>query len=311
MRTAERGSAGGQHARPTDFALIVLGAVLWGTGGLAGARLADDGMTMLTVAACRLAAGGGLLLVGLAVAGRLRGVPRTRAVVVRIVVTGLLAAAYQSCYFLAVSSTSVSVATVLALGAAPVLVAAAGAVASRRRPSGRTSLALALALSGLLLLVGFSTGGDRPALGVALALLAAASFAAMTVVNQSPVAGLDPLVLTGSAFTLGAIVLLPVLAVTGVGSLPGATPGWLLLVYLGLGPTAVAYVAYFAGLRTVPATTASLLALLEPLTAALGALLLRGERLGVGGLVGAVLLVTAVVVLRPRRVSPTMGAGLR
>src|SRR4029077_5146155 len=52
-----------------------------------------------------------------------------------------------------------------------------------------------------------------------------------------------------------------------------------LLVALGTGPTAVAYTLYFRGLRTAAASTAARLALLEPLTGAILAALLLGERL--------------------------------
>lgn len=320
-----------EHAamRPRDFGLVVLGAVLWGTGGLAGATLASDGIGMLAVASARLAVGGGALLAVVALAGRMGRWSASRPARRRVLVTGLLAALYQSCYFLAVSWTSVSVATLVALGAAPVLVASATAVRRRRAPGRRTVLAVVLALAGLVLLVGVS-GSGSPA-GVGLALVAAAAFATLTVVNRSPVAGLDPLTLTGASFTLGALLLAPVAVVTALAAVPAAARGgptgdllaavlptlvpagasaWLLVAYLGVGPTALAYGAYFAGLRSVPATTASLLALLEPLTAALGAALLRDERLGPAGLLGAALLATAVVVLRPRRRSPTMVAGL-
>lgn len=298
------------HGSPRAFALVLVGAALWGTGGLAGAGLAQDGLSMLTVATVRLGIGGGALLVVLAVLGRVRRVPFTAAVVRRVALTGLLAAAYQASYFLAVQATSVSVATLVALGAAPVLVAAATTVASRRHPGGRTVTAVLLAVAGLVLLVGLRTGGASPG-GAALALAAAAAFATMTVVNATAPSGLDPLALTALSFTLGAALLVPVALAAGIGEVPSAAPGWLLMAYLGIGPTALAYGAYFAGLRGVPATTASVLALVEPLTAALGAALLRGERLGAAGLVGAALLAAAVVVLRPRRAAPTMVVGLR
>ena len=54
----------------------------------------------------------------------------------------------------------------------------------------------------------------------------------------------------------------------------------MLLTSLAVVPTAAACSAYFTGLRRVPATTAALLALLEPLTATVGAVVLRDERLG-------------------------------
>jgi len=184
-------------------------------------------------------------------------------------------------------------------------------VAGRRLPSPRTLAALGLALAGLVLLVGPSdTAGPEAAAGALLALVAAAAFATMTGLNRRSVPGLGPLPLTATAFTLGGILLLPVAAVAGSGlAVPADAQGWALVAYLAIVPTAAAYSAYFTGLRRVPATTAALLALLEPLTATVGAVLLLDERLGVTGVVGAVLLGGAVVVLRPRRAgSPTMDA---
>jgi DME family drug/metabolite transporter len=291
--------------RARDFGLVVLGAVAWGTGGVAGTVLAREAdLPMLTVAAYRLLVGGGLLLMLLAVVGGLRTLALSRAVVVRVLVTAALAALYQACYFVAVGIASVSVPTLVALGAAPVLVAAVTAVRTRRRPEARLVLVLGLAVAGLVLLVGAPRTPGATA-GALLALVSAAGFAAMTLLNSRPLPGLGPLALTGLSFTLGGLVLLPIAATLGGGlALPAGgarATGWLLLVFLGVVPTALAYGAYFGGLRTVPATTASVVALLEPLTGAVLAALLLGDRLGVPGLVGGGLLAAAVVALRPRR----------
>ncbi len=294
-------------ARPRDFGLVVLGAVLWGTGGLAGSSLGEGSdLAPLMVAAFRLLGGGVLLVVVLAVLGRLRRVAWGRPVTARILGTGVLAALYQSAYFGAVALTSVSVATVVALGSAPVMVAAATAVRTRRRPSAVTVLAIVTALAGLVLLVGVRAARDGHLLaGIGLALVAAAAFATMTVVNGRPVPGLDALTLTGTSFALGGALLAVLAAVTGSFALPTSGTGWGLLAYLGAGPTALAYGAYFTGLRTVPATAASLLALLEPLTATVGAVVLRGEPFGAAGVAGGLLMAAAVVLLGPRRDVPT------
>jgi len=62
------------------------------------------------------------------------------------------------------------------------------------------------------------------------------------------------------------------------------------------GPTAVAYTLFFRGLRTAAASTAALLALLEPLTGAILAASILGERLSATGIAGAVILAAAVIV---------------
>jgi DME family drug/metabolite transporter len=69
-----------------------------------------------------------------------------------------------------------------------------------------------------------------------------------------------------------------------------------LLVYLGWVPTALAYGLFFVGLRGVSASSAAVVAVLEPVTATVLGVLVLGQRLGLGGMVGAGLLCAAAVV---------------
>jgi len=224
--------------------------------------------------------------------------PRGRLAWTRIVVLGLLAAGFQASYFAAVAATGVSLATLVSIGASPVLVLLAEAVTGRRRPSPRQLATAGLALAGLTLLVGVPSGGrDLTAmlLGAGFALLAAAGFATMTLVGSRPVAGLDDLTATGFGFTLGAAALAP-LAAAGPGLAFTPEPAALgLLLLLGAGPTAIAYAAYFRGLRTTSAGAAALMALLEPLVGTVLAVLILGDRLGPAGMAGAVVLIVALV----------------
>jgi DME family drug/metabolite transporter len=92
------------------------------------------------------------------------------------------------------------------------------------------------------------------------------------------------------------MALLPLAVVLGGGLRlqPGlASIG--LLAALGIDPTAVAYTLYFRGLRKAPASTAALLSLIEPLTAAVLAALVLGDRLSATGIAGAAMLLAAVV----------------
>ena len=216
----------------------------------------------------------------------------------RIAGIGLLAALFQSCYFTAVSLTSVSLATLLTIGCAPVMVLAADRVTGRRRIGRRTAGTTCLALAGLGLLVGLPSGGFPEAAVLAsagLAVLAAAGFAALTLIGARPVAGLDDLTATGFGFTIGGLALLPLAATLGGLSFRPGPAALGLMLALGTGPTAVAYTLYFRGLRAATASTAALLTLLEPLTGAILAALILGDRLGASGLAGAAMLAAAVL----------------
>jgi drug/metabolite transporter, DME family len=276
---------------------LIVSGLLWGTGGLTGTELGRvTGLSALAVAAYRLLAGGGLIVVFRTAASRRWPVrPDGRAAWTRVAVTGLLAAAFQGCYFSAVSLTSVSLATLVTIGASPVIVQVVERIRGRgRRGAARTTV---LALCGLGLLVGLPSGGfgySAVLASAGLATLAAAGFATLTLIGASPVPGLDDLTVTGFGFTLGGLVLLPFAALSGLAFRPDPT-AVALLIALGTGPTAVAYTLYFRGLRGAPPGTAALLALLEPLTATVLAAVLLGDRLSGPGMAGAVLLLAAVV----------------
>jgi drug/metabolite transporter, DME family len=283
-------------SRPSAGLLcLATSGLLWGTGGLTGSLLGRvAGLSAIAVAACRLTAGGVLIVCYLTATRKTW--PSGRAAWARITVIGLLAAIFQSCYFAAVSLTSVPLATLITIGAAPVIVL--GAERAIGRPAGRLAvLTTGLAVAGLGLLVGLPSGFRETAVlaSAGMAVLAAAGFAAITLISMRPVAGLDDLAVTGFGFTIGGLLLMPAAGLAGgIAFRPGlAAIG--LLVALGTGPTAVAYTLYFRGLRTVAASTAARLALLEPLTGAILAALLLGERLSATGIAGAAIIGAAVI----------------
>jgi len=277
---------------------LVLSGLLWGTGGLIGTLLGRAaGLSAMSVATFRLLAGGGLIVAFLCLTGKRW--PAGRAAWSRIAVNGLLSALFQSCYFGAIALSCVSLATLVTIGAAPVIVAIAEHARGRRPPTRADVLTTAIALAGLGLLVGDPGGGFSEAAVLAstgLALLSAGGFAAVTLIGTSLVTGLDELTLNGFGFSLGGLVLLPLAAVLGggIGFRPSlASAG--LLAALAVGPTAAAYTLYFRGLRKASASTAALLTLIEPLTAALLAAAVLGDRLSATGIAGAVVLLAAVV----------------
>jgi DME family drug/metabolite transporter len=276
----------------------VLAGLLWGTGGLIGALLGREaGLSALEVAAYRLLAGGGLMVGCLTLAGRRW--PAGRGAWSRIAVNGLLSALFQGCYFASISLTSVSLATLITIGGTPVIVAIAEQAGGRRGLGRAGAVTLAMALAGLGLLVGLPGGGlseGAVLAGAAMALLSAAGFATVTLVGPSLMSEVDALTLNGFGFSLGGVALLPLAAAFGggLGFRPGLAAAGLLAA-LAVGPTAVAYVLYFRGLRNATASTAALLTLIEPLAAAALAALVLGDRLSATGVAGAALLLTAVV----------------
>ena len=68
------------------------------------------------------------------------------------------------------------------------------------------------------------------------------------------------------------------------------------VAYLGVVTTALAYLLFYAGMRTTAGSVAAVLTLLEPLVAAVLAVVVLGERLTPSTVAGGLLLLAAVVV---------------
>ncbi len=288
---------------------VVAAGVLWGTGGLVVTVLHErDGLGAMTVSAWRMALAAVTLVAFSAATSRLGGVRSTwRRHPVASVLVGVGTATYQGLYFVSVLLVGVSVATVVALGLAPVLATVWEKAVGRRWPTPREIAVLVAALTGLVLIsttaeAGSHTAGDRPGLGLALAVVAGATYAATTVLGHRLAQDVDSVALTTCATLAGSVALLPFLAVAALRGEPvltssPATTG--LLLYLGVGTMALSYGLLYAGLRTTSGSAATVATLVEPLSAALLAALLLGERLTAPALLGGALILLAVLALHP------------
>lgn len=275
---------------------VCAAAVLWGTGGLAMeliSRHSDLGTT--TVSAWRMGIAAAVMLAAVAVTRSHRDVIATfRRHPVRSVLVGIGVGGYQALYFGSVVAVGVSVATVVSLGIAPVLLTVAEHARRRTRPSPVEALILAAALGGLLLVTGGGSGGDDPTLGVVLALLSGTTYAATTVIGHTMSATSTPLSITTWTTVFGTLFLLPIAAIAGGPFTTGDPHAVAWLAYLGVLTLALAYALLYTGLRTVRASTATVACLLEPVTAAVAAAIVLDERIGALGVTGTALILAAV-----------------
>lgn len=282
---------------------VVAAALLWSTTGTASS-FRPPGAGALSVGAARIVLGGLLLLAWAAhrrQLGPVLAAPSRR----RLVLVGAAAvAAYQLAFFVAVARTGVAVGTVVAIGSAPVLTgllarAVRGAPLTRRWA---VSTAVAVAGCAVLVLGGAGSGVDLP--GVGLALLAGAAYAGYAVAASTLVAGgAGAAGVMAGLFGGAGLLLLPVLAATSPDWL--LTPrGGLVAAHLAVLTTAVAYLLYGHGLRTVPVATAATLSLAEPGGAALLGLLVLHEPATATTATGLALLAAALVLLTARRRVP-------
>jgi drug/metabolite transporter, DME family len=291
--------------------LIAIAAASWGTTGATMTLLSREAaVSPLLVGWSRLAIAAPVLVAAAAGVGRFgardpgRSPWPSLADLPLCAALGLAMAAYQVCYFRAVTLVGVAPAALLAICSAPLLIAVLAALFLGERLTPVVRLSLGMAVAGTALLVvgprGFGESAGHFGLGALLALGAGVSYAVYAVAAKGLLARVTPLAVAAITFALAALFLAPALLVEPAPARALAA-GWPLLLYLGIGPTAAAYVMFTAGLGRVPATAAGIVSLLEPLTATTLGLLVFGERLGPLGVTGAALLLAALALLTVAR----------
>ena len=144
------------------------------------------------------------------------------------------------------------------------------------RPRRRPVLGAVLGLAGVVALVGTSAVG-LDAVGLAASLLAMLSSSLGFVLTKRWRPPVPPLTFAGWQLTFGGLVIAAV-ALPVEGTPPAMGVQELLgFAYLVLVSTALAYVAWFAGLRRLDATSVGLVGLLNPLAGAVLGLVAGGE----------------------------------
>jgi drug/metabolite transporter, DME family len=273
--------------------LVLAAGILWGTSGTTQA-LAPVGADPIGIGSMRLIIGGGVLFLMALLRG---GFGAGRWPLLPTFIAGFCVAAYQLCFFAAVSRTGVAVGTLVAIGSSPVIAGILGFVFRGERPGRAWGVATLLALAGCGLLVCGGSGGVAvDAVGICLALGAGASYASYTMAIKGLLPGRTPDAVMAVVFCLGALILSPLLLRSDLHWV--ATPkGIAVTAYLGVVVTALSYWLFARALKTVPVATAVTLSLAEPLTAALLGIVFLGERLSSTALCGIPLLFAGLAVL--------------
>ena len=293
--------------------LIVAAAVLWGTTGTAQ-DLGDVQASPVVVGVARIALGGALLalLALLARSGTWNAwwVTNDRFQNTRWwrpigpVVAGIVAVAgYQAFFFAAVDRAGVALGTLVAIGSGPVFTGLVALVASGERPVTRWYPATGLAIVGCALLL--APGGDREldGVGLGLALGAGLSYAVYTVAAKAVLGrGVPGPTVMATFFLGGALLLAPALLVADTDDLTTGK-GIAMVFWLGVATTAVSYVLFSGGLQRLRSSTVATLSLTEPLTAALLGVVVLDERPGLLALLGALVLLSGLLVISTRPAS--------
>ena len=186
----------------------------------------------------------------------------------------------------------------------PVMVTVAAVLLGRERFTAARVVALVTATAGVSLVLAGAGGLGFDSLGVVLAFGAAITYTAYILAADTVLHRLSPVVLTTLGMT-GAAAALAIRALVTGGVTVSFNPScWLWIGCIVVVSTVLAVLAFFAGLKRTGASTASILSTFEPVVSTALAALVLGEVLTPIQLLGAVLVLSAAVIVQIRRRTP-------
>jgi drug/metabolite transporter, DME family len=299
-------TAAPQSDRRVAAAAVLGSAALFGTSGTARVLLQPTAPAA-GAAAARLIVGA----VGL-VAWASR-TPQGRAALLRlwrrpvIWMMGVTVAAYQIFFFLSMSRTGVAVGTLASLALTPFMAGMLGWALREGAPGYVWLASTLLALTGVTLLT-VGAGDGRDVLGIVFGLLAGASYAFYTVFGvRFAREGEHPSNVLAASFAVSGVLLIPVFIASGTWWMSWSS--LLLILWLGIATTSVAYLLFGVGLRSLQPGHIATINLAEPVFATLLGVFVLGEYLGYLGALGCTLVIIGLGVLgvaegRPSSTSP-------
>jgi drug/metabolite transporter (DMT)-like permease len=295
------------------YTMMLVAATLFGLNGAVAKVALDSGLSSLRLTEARSAGAflGLTLVLVLVRPAELRISRRELPYLVALGVAGI--AMVQLLYFVAIHRLPVGVALLIQyLG--PLLIALwarfVGGEAVRRR----VWAALALSLVGLALVVQIWTGVSFDGLGLAAAFASAVAFAVYLLLAEDGVRRREPVGLLCLGFLFATVFWsavqpwwsFPGNAVAQRVPLQGALdsvhlPVWALILWIVVVGTIVPFVLTVGALRHIPATRASIAAMLEPVVATVVAWAWLKESLATAQVAGAVVVLIAIALAQTAR----------
>ncbi|WP_328316339.1 EamA family transporter [Streptomyces sp. NBC_00388] len=302
------------RGKSVGLGLALVSAFAFGGSGVAAKPLIEAGLDPLHVVWLRVA---GAALVMLPVAWRHRGLVRRRPAL--LLGFGLLAVAgVQACYFAALSRIPVGVALLVEY-LAPALVLGWVRFVQRRPVTRAAAFGVVLAAGGLACVVEIWSGLSFDAFGLLLALGAACCQVGYFVLSDHGGDGADradPLGVIAYGLLVGTALLTVVARpwrmdwslLAGDARMNGvAVPAWLLLGWIVLIATVVAYVFGVVSVRRLSPQVAGVVACLEAVIATVLAWVLLGEHLSAPQIAGGVVVLLGAFVAQSSAPRPPTG----
>lgn len=282
--------------------LAATAAILWGSAGTAQTFITPETLTPFWVGALRLVFAAVffsfLSFIRPKASSNLSAIPSSRLPYgVLVVAAGVAMAFFNMLFFTGVKVAGVALGSCMIIGSAPVWAGILETVVFRKKPALLWIVGVLVAITGgVWMAISQADSISVSAAGFITCLVAGLCYSSYSLLAKELVKRVSPLRASTHTFITAMCVALPAAWVMS-GSPVIVTSDLIVVLYLGLIVTGVAYLLYSTALKTVQVSTCVALGLLEPVTAFILAIVVVGENVNGWAAIGLVIILTGLAIV--------------
>ncbi|MDF1763066.1 MAG: EamA family transporter [Oleibacter sp.] len=269
---------------------VFIASVLWGTTGTAASFIPEVSPVAIGAFAMTL---GGLLLVITAHINLLKDKQRLRSQLSVIFLGGLSVAVYPLAFYSSMRFSGVAIGTLISIASAPFFTVLLERFISKKPIRIQWIVSFMFGVVGVALLalgkvddLALSQSQSLKYWGIILGLIAGLTYGMYSwSARQMIETGISSNSAMASMFGIAALLLLPVLILTG-SNLFSDVSHTMVAFYMAIIPMFLGYLCFGYGLKSIAASKATLITLLEPVVATFFAIMIVDERFNIAGWYG-------------------------
>jgi drug/metabolite transporter (DMT)-like permease len=270
--------------------LVTLSAILFGTNPIFARMSYDSGANPGTYLFIRFLIASPVMFLILMARGYV--FPRGKLLVTLILIGGI-SAGTTFCFYTAFYFAPVNLIIVISY-MYPTIVTLLSAIFLKQPITGLKIVALLMTAVGILFAIGINSGGY--VLGIILAIATAIFQSLFVILGSLSIQKAEPFQATTIIILSSAVIYGIYVSVQGL-QLPMNISGWFAITASALFSTSLGLITFFAGLKRIDTANASIISTFEVVVTVALAVIILGETLGLLKILGACLVILAVVIL--------------
>ncbi|MBR0599443.1 DMT family transporter [Sinanaerobacter chloroacetimidivorans] len=277
--------------------LIILAAFCWGLIGVFTRQLTAAGFSFVEIASSRSVITAVCLFSYLLLTDREKLKIKRKDSWIFLCMGGFGIVLNNVCYFNTIELITLSAASII-IYTAPYMVIVMSVLVFKEKITLQKMSALLIAFTGCIMTVGVTNSGEVSIMGITSGLGSAFGYALYSIFGRIALQKYHPFTVTAYTFAVAGIALAPA---SDMGNmfmlLSESAVNFSNLLVLGIFLTLVPYVCYTKGLEEIEASRASIIAFVEPLTAAAAGMVVYGEMLSLMKILGMGFIFFSLVIL--------------